>query len=312
MPKSAIGFVYVLTNKSMPGLVKIGYTRELVEDRAKALFKTGVPSPFEVEFRVISAFPHFLEALVHEDLEYCRETNTREFFRIPPEEAIDAILSNRQFIDGISTHDLAPKLLINKGDHALLSLRAGQVFVVLSFPDGKQEISDIWQAHTNGDTLELFGTDAKYTSSFANNEPFSLDDPLPFFNRTGTAENDGIIGKERLIPGDRLLWMDDSDPDKFRFVFYEMNTYCQIIARTRQPKISDNGMPLILNDLTRDLNSIPIKKCVLETLALGLPKVLTEKLTNGEIEMENAALERPIAEDWLPALLKKSKTRSSR
>lgn len=62
---------------------------------------------------------------------------------------------SRQFPDGISTHDLAPKLLINKGDHALLSLRARQLFVVLSFPDRRQEISDIWQAHTNGDPTPL-------------------------------------------------------------------------------------------------------------------------------------------------------------
>lgn len=299
----------------MPGMVKIGYTTSLAEDRAKDLFKTGVATPFEIAFRVLSTFPKTLEELVHEELDAYRIRTKREFFRVTPEKAIDSILFNRQFVDGINTYDLGPKLLINKGDHPLLSMKSGQLLIVLSypkFPDVTQEVIDIWQAHTDGDILELLGTDAKYTSSYSKNDPFSLDDPLPFLNRTGTATNNEMNGKEILKPGDRLLWLDDSDPDRFRSVLFEMNTYCQVISRTRKPTISEDGIPTLLNYVTRDLDSDIIKKRVIETLALNLPKVLSEKLAKSEIETENTAQAKPIAEDWLPALLKKARERRSK
>jgi hypothetical protein len=43
------GFIYILSNDAMPGLLKIGYTTKLVEKRAGAIAAaTGVPSPFKV------------------------------------------------------------------------------------------------------------------------------------------------------------------------------------------------------------------------------------------------------------------------
>ena len=45
------GIIYVLTNPSMPGLVKIGKTaRGDVNARLSELYSTGVPVPFECEF----------------------------------------------------------------------------------------------------------------------------------------------------------------------------------------------------------------------------------------------------------------------
>jgi len=42
------GIVYVLTNPTMPGLVKIGKTsRDSVMARLSELYTTGVPLPFE-------------------------------------------------------------------------------------------------------------------------------------------------------------------------------------------------------------------------------------------------------------------------
>lgn len=45
------GFLYVLTNVAMPGLVKIGCTTGLVEDRMRDLSSsTSIPLPFECHF----------------------------------------------------------------------------------------------------------------------------------------------------------------------------------------------------------------------------------------------------------------------
>jgi hypothetical protein len=44
-------FIYVLSNKTMPGIYKIGFTKGDPATRAKQISSsTGVPVPFEVEF----------------------------------------------------------------------------------------------------------------------------------------------------------------------------------------------------------------------------------------------------------------------
>jgi Domain of unknown function (DUF4268)/T5orf172 domain len=46
-PKSG-GYVYILTNPKIPGLVKIGSTKLTPDERARQLSTTGVPAPFQV------------------------------------------------------------------------------------------------------------------------------------------------------------------------------------------------------------------------------------------------------------------------
>ena len=48
------GIVYVLTNPSMPGMVKIGMTeRSEMDARLKELYTTGVPLPFDCKCLVL-------------------------------------------------------------------------------------------------------------------------------------------------------------------------------------------------------------------------------------------------------------------
>jgi len=47
--------IYIFANASMPGLFKVGITAmEVVQDRARHLYTTGVPTPF-VCVRVVAA-----------------------------------------------------------------------------------------------------------------------------------------------------------------------------------------------------------------------------------------------------------------
>lgn len=81
--------VYVLTNPSMPGLVKIGYTAdEDANRRIGQLYTTGVPVPFKLEFacRVPNALE--VERALHLAFGPHRINPGREFFRIEPEQAI--------------------------------------------------------------------------------------------------------------------------------------------------------------------------------------------------------------------------------
>lgn len=46
------GYVYVFSNRAMPGLVKIGYTTDTPEQRAKQLDGTHSPHPNVVEYSI--------------------------------------------------------------------------------------------------------------------------------------------------------------------------------------------------------------------------------------------------------------------
>jgi hypothetical protein len=85
-------FVYIMTNPSMPGMVKIGMTKCSPEVRAVQLSQTsGIPTPFSVfsEFRTFEA--ETVEKEVHLALEGTRVNSSREFFNVTPEEAYAVI-----------------------------------------------------------------------------------------------------------------------------------------------------------------------------------------------------------------------------
>jgi hypothetical protein len=74
------GYVYILTNEAMPGLLKIGKTTRNVDQRASELTHTGIPFPFDVAESVFSPDCSELERWMHEALADCRVNLQREFF----------------------------------------------------------------------------------------------------------------------------------------------------------------------------------------------------------------------------------------
>jgi hypothetical protein len=85
-------WVYVLSNPTQPGILKIGYTRNTPEERARQLStSTGVALPYEVEFAYNCWNGIDLEKDVHERLHEYRISNQREFFQIDIDEARDII-----------------------------------------------------------------------------------------------------------------------------------------------------------------------------------------------------------------------------
>lgn len=89
------GYIYILSNPAMPGLLKIGRTDRRPETRATELSTTGVPSKFVVEFSILVTDSVAAERYVHQTLESrgCRHSENREFFRITIEEASEVARS---------------------------------------------------------------------------------------------------------------------------------------------------------------------------------------------------------------------------
>lgn len=82
------GYVYVLTNRSMPGMVKIGFTSRSAGVRANELSgATGVPTDFKIVFQARARDALTLEKAVHQRLRNARVKQGREFFRVSPRRA---------------------------------------------------------------------------------------------------------------------------------------------------------------------------------------------------------------------------------
>ncbi len=84
--------VYILESSSMPGMVKIGYTKGDPIDRANTLSKsTGVPTPFNVVYSYSCFNGERIEKAVHKHFRAKRVNSQREFFYVELDEAIKAI-----------------------------------------------------------------------------------------------------------------------------------------------------------------------------------------------------------------------------
>jgi len=85
-------WVYILSNPALPNMLKIGYTKNEPEVRAKQISaSTGVALPYKVEWAFQCFNGEQLEREVHEELATYRVNQNREFFDIPLVEAQEAI-----------------------------------------------------------------------------------------------------------------------------------------------------------------------------------------------------------------------------
>lgn len=83
------GWVYLISNPAMPGLIKVGHSTKDPELRAQELNNTGAPTPYSVEYEMLVEDPYRIEQQAHKALGSFREG--REWFRCSCEEAIAAI-----------------------------------------------------------------------------------------------------------------------------------------------------------------------------------------------------------------------------
>ncbi|MEK6286980.1 MAG: GIY-YIG nuclease family protein [Acidobacteriota bacterium] len=96
------GFIYLLMNPSMEGLVKIGKTTRDPKERAKELSATtGIPTPFVLVFDAYFDDHSRAEEYIHALLQQrgYRISMNREFFSIPVNEAIKAILDTQKMFE---------------------------------------------------------------------------------------------------------------------------------------------------------------------------------------------------------------------
>jgi len=110
------GYVYVLSNPRMPGLLKIGSTTRRVEERVEELNSaTGVPTRFTVEAYFPSRSPEAHEFEVHKRLE-TKRIKGREFF----EEGLGEVIETTKSVVG------AEPIFLNHAAKRLIAQKAAQ------------------------------------------------------------------------------------------------------------------------------------------------------------------------------------------
>jgi hypothetical protein len=78
------GIVYILKNEAMPGIVKVGLTKDL-KQRLLSLNDTNVPLPFECFYARRVDDMQFVEKRLFDAFADSRVSPRREFFRVLPE-----------------------------------------------------------------------------------------------------------------------------------------------------------------------------------------------------------------------------------
>lgn len=97
------GYVYILTNPSFKeDWVKIGKSSRPVDVRSKELDNTAVPLPFEIYATMHTSKYNEVEKMVHKMIDRLtdlRIRQSREFFNVPPQVALDILRDIANAID---------------------------------------------------------------------------------------------------------------------------------------------------------------------------------------------------------------------
>ena len=84
------GWVYIVTNKALPGLVKVGYTTRVdINQRLREFNQAGLPYPYEKAYALWVEEPRLIEQRVHQALPAHRDY--KGWFRCSVERARETI-----------------------------------------------------------------------------------------------------------------------------------------------------------------------------------------------------------------------------
>ena len=104
------GYIYILSNSSMLGQVKIGKTARTPDERSIELFTTGVATPFVVEISLKVQDCDASERIIHRVLDRYRVSQRREFFKgLTIKEILNLILpvlGNYEVYSATSSHQV--------------------------------------------------------------------------------------------------------------------------------------------------------------------------------------------------------------
>nr|WP_319573143.1 GIY-YIG nuclease family protein [uncultured Draconibacterium sp.] len=215
------GYVYILTNSSMPDLIKIGKTARDSRTRAKELSTTSIPTPFKVAFEIFSSDYENIERKAHASLEDFRVNQNREFFRYPLNEAIELLQRLNNSISKKSENyqavDIMDGLKVKYPDH----LRDDIVAVRIVQPENL-----VWLEITFEDKLDsgrlinqkIIREDLAYIINSQNEE--RLEDYKLFFDPNDSVQTNAIKYLEEF-DAESIIMTSDLFKEEYKEKYYE-------------------------------------------------------------------------------------------
>jgi len=153
--------VYLLTNPSMPDIVKIGFTSNLTT-RMRSLYSSSVPVPFECYFACTVNDMAFVEKQLHDGFDDFRINPRREFFRIDPERVV-AILKMVMIKDVTPKEDIVEDEIDQRSLDKERKIRGKFNFDMINIPVG---------------AMLSFVKDTTITASVADNNKIKFEDEI--------------------------------------------------------------------------------------------------------------------------------------
>jgi hypothetical protein len=88
-PDDPFGYVCILRNPCMPGVLKISVSRACPDALIAELSKANTtPCSFLLEWQAWTTSPQKVESRVFQDLRQCRVSQDKDFFRVTLDEAV--------------------------------------------------------------------------------------------------------------------------------------------------------------------------------------------------------------------------------
>ena len=128
------GYVYILSNDSLNGLLKIGSTTFKAEKRAKQLsYTTALPTPFIVEYEIYVRHYVEFEKAIHRKLDSYRVNPKREFFAVSIDKAIEVIDNEKKkpYYDADDTYsaiEILSKLVKKYGTYIAPDIVSAKIY----------------------------------------------------------------------------------------------------------------------------------------------------------------------------------------
>ena len=181
------GYVYVLMNPSMQGLVKVGKTNRDPTTRVGELSSaTGVPTPFSLIYSAYFNDCTQAEGFAHAYLESkgYRLASNREFFLAPTQEAIDAVLAARKN-DGIVTESEDEAEAPDSGELASALFRQAEDYY-RGYGDCLQDFDKAFKLYQQASSLGHWEATHQLGSMyrFGDGRPENLGKALEFYEKS--------------------------------------------------------------------------------------------------------------------------------
>jgi hypothetical protein len=127
----------------------------------------------------------------------------------------------------------------------------------------------------------------------SDNDEGADDDPVPHLNRDRSTPNGHLIGRERLVAGDRLIWLSDHAR-----VVFEIHGFGQVLCRTWDLRFDpETDFPLLLNHPVRPMGR-DAADGIRDILALAIPRTWAPRNPDPEDGWLQAGTQKSKPEDW--------------